>query len=131
MELEVFEGRLGQVVEVDASPARSAGSGLTEPTSLAWMPKPRGDHEQAVLVAGLRFADVDGASRRPGRGVGVPIAKVPILELSGQFAGPSEPKFACASVQVALPVGGIGVDREARREGDDRALSSEGEAAKP
>ena len=45
--------------------------------------------------------------------------KSPILELSGQLAGPSEPKLACTVGAGALPICSIGIDREARRQSDD------------
>ena len=61
----------------------------------------------------------------------MPIEKVPILALSGQSAGPSEPKFAWASVHVVWPSAASGLIVKPSGRVDDRCSSSEGEAAKP
>ena len=43
------------------------GIGPDRADQLGVDPEARGDHEEAVLVAGLRFADVDGALEPPGQ----------------------------------------------------------------
>ena len=48
----------------------------------------------------------------------MPIAKVPILALSGHCAGPFGAEVGLGFGALALAVGGVGVDREARRQGD-------------
>ena len=60
MELEVFEGGLGQVFEVGGQLA-GLRVGLDRADQLGVDAEARGDQEEAVLVAGLGFADVDGA----------------------------------------------------------------------
>ena len=70
--------------------------------------EPVGDQEEPVLVAGLRFADVDEPSSGPSSAC-VPIEKVPIFALSGQCAGPSVPKLASASVQARWPSAASGL----------------------
>ena len=76
------------------------GLGLNEPTSLALIPKPEAISEQAILFAGFWFADIDGAFKAARSGPGFRSEKVPILELSGQCAGPrsrSWPVLPCTS----------------------------------
>ena len=53
MQLEVFEGNLGQVFEVGGQLARFAGSGLNEPTSLALMPKPEAITKRRYWLPGF------------------------------------------------------------------------------
>ena len=60
MQLEVFEGGLGQVEEFGGEPA-GFGVGLDRADELGVDAETRGGQEEAVLVARLRFADVDGA----------------------------------------------------------------------
>ena len=69
MQLEVFEGKLGQVFEVGGQLA-GFGVGFERADQLDVHPEARGDQEEAVLVAGLRFADVDGADERAVEGRG-------------------------------------------------------------
>ena len=60
---------------------------------------------------------------------GVPIEKVPILELSGQLAGPSESKLAWASVQSLWPSAASGLIVKPGGRVTVADLISEGEAA--
>ena len=69
MQVEIFEGNLGQVFEVSGQ-LSGDGVGLEGADELGVDPKARGDEEEAVLVAGFRFADVYGAFERPGKGLG-------------------------------------------------------------
>ena len=82
VQLEVVERHLRQVVEVGGQ-LTGLRVGMNEPTSLALMPKPEATMKRRYWLPGLRFADVDGAVQR-SVSAGVPIAKVPIFELSGQ-----------------------------------------------
>ena len=124
VELEVFEGNLGQVFEVGGQLA-GFGVGLERADQLDVDPEARGDHEEAVLVAGLVRR-----CRRSLRGgplrAGVPIAKVPILELIGAVGRALGAEVGLGFGAVALPVGGVGVDREARRQGDGRRFDLRG-----
>ena len=60
----------------------------------------------------------------------MPIEKVPILELSGHSAGPSEPKLAWASVQAVWPSAASGLIVKPAGRVTVADLISEGEAAK-
>ena len=64
-------------------------------------------------------------SRGPLR-AGVSIWKVPILALSGQFAGPSEPKLASASVQLLWPSAASGLIVRPGGQGDGRRFDLRG-----
>ena len=82
VQLEVFEGNLGQVFEVGGQLA-GFGVGLERADQLGVDPEARGDQEEAVLV---RRASVRRCRRSRSSGplrAGVPIEKVPILDCRG------------------------------------------------
>ena len=64
MDVEVVEGHLRQAFEECGQPA-GRRVGLDRPDQLRVDAESAEDHEQAVLIPGLRFADVDGADQRP------------------------------------------------------------------
>ena len=118
MQLKVIEGNLRQVFEVDRDLARHGDSGLTEPTSFALMPKP----ERSRTAGTDRPASV----RRCRRSLRAGLSRAGVCDARrcrswrcrGSRPGPSLPKLAWASAAGALAVGGVGVDRQARRQGD-------------
>jgi hypothetical protein len=59
MQLEGFEGELGQFFKRGDHLA-GLGIGFERADELDVHAETRGDHEEAILVAGLWFADVDG-----------------------------------------------------------------------
>src|ERR1700720_2762357 len=63
--------------------------------------------------------------------VGEPIEKLPIFELSGQPAGPSESKFAWASLQALWPSAASGLIVKPGGRVTIADLISEGVVAKP
>ena len=68
-----------------------------------------GDHEDAGTGCPA-WVRRSRASRSAGRSsAGVPISKLPIFELSGQWAGASLSKFASASVQAVWPSAASGL----------------------
>ena len=116
VQLEVFEGDLGQVFEVGGDLA-GFGVGLDRADQLGVDPEARGHHEEAVLVAGLRFADVDGAfeSAVEGRRADREGADLGVV---GAFAGTLRAEVGLGFSAIALAVGGVGVDGETGRQGD-------------
>ena len=77
----------------------------------------RGGKKEAVLVARLRFADVDGAFEAARKGFG---ADLEGADLGGVGAGGRSFGFevSLGFGAVGLAVGGVGVDGEAFGEGD-------------
>ncbi len=130
VDVEVVERNLGQVFEVHRH-LPGLRVRLTATDELRVHPEAVEDHEEAVLVAGLRFAEVERAGKRAPSRVGVPTLRVPILELSGQFAGPSEPKLACASVQAVCPSAASGLIVSPSGRVTIADLICEGETANP
>ena len=129
VQLESFEGNLGQVFEVGGQLA-GFGVGFERADQLGVDPEPRGDQEESVLVAGLGFADIDGAFERTAKGLGADREGAD-LGLIGTLAGPSEPKLAWASVQAVCPSAASGLIVKPSGRVTDADLISEGEAAKP
>ena len=111
VQVELFERDLRQVVEVDRQLA-GLRVGMDRADELGVDAEAVGDHEQPVLVARLRFADVERAGRAGRRAPACRCRRCRSSSCRGSRPGASLPKFACASVQARLPVGGVGVDRE-------------------
>ncbi len=82
-----------------------------------FMPKPEAVIEEAVLVAWLGFAEVDGAFEafREGGGADREGAYLRLIRAFGGAFG-AEIRFGFAA--FALPVGGVGIDGEAFGQGD-------------
>ena len=84
-------------------------------------PEPAEDHEEAVLIARLRFADVDRADERPverrsAEGDG------PDLRLIGAFTGGLGAEVGLIVGAHRLAVGGVRVDRQPLGQGDAHRL---------
>ena len=105
--VEVGEGGLGQILEGDVELA-GRGIGGDGAGKLDVGGEAVGDEEDAVAVAGLGFAEVDGAGEGAGE-AGVSTESVPILESSGHWASSVVPKRASASEQVVLPSVALGL----------------------
>ena len=61
---------------------------VNDPTSFAWIPNPSSDHEQPVLVAGLRFADVERAGQRRRRAPACRSRRCRSSSCRGSWPGP-------------------------------------------
>ena len=116
MELEVFEGSLGQVGEFGGQLAGDR-VGFDGADELDVHAEAGGGLEEAVLVAGLGFAEVDGAFEALGQGRGA--------DREGADLGGVGTVGRAFGVEVGLgfgafglTVGGVGVDREAFGQGD-------------
>ena len=107
MDVEFVERDLRQVLEVGRDLAGHR-IGSERADQLRVDPEPVGDQEEAVLVARLRFADVDRPDQRSVERAEW-IAIGPDLRVVGAFAGPSEPKFASSSVQARWPSAASGL----------------------
>ena len=77
----------------------------------------RGGHEEAVLVAGLGFAEVDGAFEAFGQGGGADREGADLGGV-GAFGGAFGVEVGFGFLAFGLPVGGVGVDGEASGQGD-------------
>ena len=128
MHVEGGEGGLGQVREGDRELAghRVGGDGAGE---LDVGGEAVGDQEDAVAVAGLGLAEIDEAGEGAGEGGAVDgeAADLGVFGTVGFFFGGEEAEKGFGVGAGGLAVGGVGVDREALGEGDERRLSSEGE----
>ena len=100
-------GTCGRSSNLDGSRPVS-GSGCTVPIELRVHAEAAEDHEQAVLVARFRFADVDRADQRPVERRRAERDRAD-LRLSGHSPGPSLPKFAWASVHIVCPSAASGL----------------------
>ncbi len=118
MDVEFVERDLGQVFEVGLH-LPGLGVRAEGPDQLRVHPEPVGDEEQPILVAGLRFADVD----RPGQG-SVEGDRVdrdrPDLRVVGTVRRPLGAEVRLGVGAGSLAVGGVRVDRQAFGQGDDR-----------
>ena len=110
MELEFGEGGLGQFGEDDGDLAGFVGEDGADQLDVD--AEARSGEEEAVLVAGLGFADVDGAFEAAGEGFG---ADREGADLGGVRAGGGGFGFEVGLGFGAggLAVGGVGVDGEA------------------
>ena len=132
VQVELFERDLRQVVEVGGDLA-GRRVGMDRADQLGVDPEAVGDHEEPVLVA---RASVRRCRSSPSSGAGerrrVIVDGADLRRCRGSAAGSSLPKFACGVGAGALPVGGVGVDRQPFGQDDSSpARSWEGEAAKP
>ena len=118
MQLEGFEGKLGQVFE-RSDHLTGLRIGFERADELDVHPRARGDHEQAVLVAGFWFADKDRACERCAQGRAVDREGAD-LGVVGAVGRTLRAEVSLGVGAVALSVGGVGVDREAGRQGEDR-----------
>ena len=118
VEVELVERHLGQVVDAHRHPT-GPGIGMDGRDELRVHAEALGHHDDAVLVAGLRFADVEGPGQRAGKGRGM------------QFEGPDlrvvRTVRGFVAVEVRLSVGAgnlairrIGVDGQAFGQRDRR-----------
>ena len=123
--VEVCEGGLGEVLEGDDDLA-GAGSGVSAAGQLDVDAEAVEGEDEAEAVAGLGFAEVDGAGERAGedRGFDRDGADLGVLGALGFFGG-AEARLGVGAGRLA--VGDVGGEGEALREGDVAALSSEGE----
>ena len=116
VELEVFEGGLGEVGEFGGELA-GFGVGPDRADELGVDPEARGREKEAVLIAGLGFADVDGAFEPFGQGGGADREGADLGGV-GAFAGAFGVEVGFGFRAFGLAVGGVGVDGEARRQDD-------------
>ena len=102
--------------------------GWTDAEQLRVDPEAVGDHEDPVLVAGLRFAEVEGAGQGPGqcRGADVEVADLGVVRA---FRRALAVEVRLGVRAGALAVGRVRVDREAFGKDQRRRADVEGEAA--
>ncbi len=116
MELEVFEGGLGEVGEFGHQLARYR-VGEDRADELDVHTEARGGLKEAVLIAGLGLAEVDGAFEAFGKGRGADREGADLGGV-GAFGGPCRVEVGLGFGAFGLAVGGVGVDREACGQGD-------------
>ncbi len=118
VEVEAFERHLRQVVEVRRHLARLR-IGVDRADQLRVDAEAVGDQEEPVLVAGLRFADVDRAEQRPveGRRVDLEGADLRVVRAIRRRLG-AEVGLRVGAGRLA--VGGVGVDRQPVGQGHGR-----------
>ena len=111
MDVEVFERDLRQVLEVDRDLA-GLGVGFDRADQLRVDAEAVEDHEQPVLVARLRFAEVERADQAAveGRRADAERADLRVVGAVGRALGAEVGLGVGAG---ALAVGGVGVDRQA------------------
>ena len=109
MQLEVSNGTCGRSFERRSSAGRSRDPGGRRADELRVDAEAVGDHEQPVLVAGLRFADVERAVERAVEGRRADRRRCRSSSCRGSSAGASVSKFAWASVQAVWPSAASGL----------------------
>ena len=123
MHVEGGQRALGQVFEGDRELA-GCGFGVTVPGELDVGGEAVGDEEDPVAVPGQWLAEIDGARQRSGQRRAVDLEAADLGEFGavGCFVG-AEVGFRVGA--GGLAVGGVGIDREARRQGDRRARAAQ------
>ena len=127
MHVEVGQRALRQVVEGDHELA-GLRVGRDRAGQLDVGGEAVGDEEDPVAVAGLRFAEVDEAGQRARAGPSCRSRGCRPWRTRGSALLRVVPKLRFGVGAGGLAVGGVGVDREARRQGDGgAACSSDGD----
>ena len=126
--VEFRERALGEVLEGDDQLA-GLGIGAHRAGELDMGGEAVGDEEEAIAIPRAGFAEVDGAGDRGRAARSCRSSAVPTLENSGHWASSSVPKLRFGIGAGGLAVGGIGVDREALRQGHGERHGSPTERA--
>ena len=98
------------------------GIGVDVADQLGVDPEAVGDQEDPVLVPRLRFTEVDRAFERAVERRRLEVDRADLRVVRAVRPGPRCRSSPAASGQARLAVGGVGVDRQAFRQGDGRLL---------